>query len=258
MTPHQPTRHARVPENYDPADFVPFAVTVDLAVFTVRQGVLHVLLIERGEEPYLGHWALPGGFVRPRESAGQAARRELAEETGLSPDTVAGLRPEQLRTYSDPDRDPRMRVVSVAYTALVPDLPEPRGGGDAAQARWTRWSGYDTDELGQLAFDHGRILADGRRRIGAKLEYTCLATEFCPPEFTLGELQQVYETVWGVALDRPNFRRKVLTSPGFVEPVAGPPRRTGGRGKPAALYRAGTATALHPPLLRPEGRTTTS
>ncbi|MFF2190712.1 NUDIX domain-containing protein [Streptomyces sp. NPDC058155] len=257
MTPRQPSpppaRRPRVPENYDPADFVPFAVTVDLAVFTVRDSSLHVLLVERGEEPYLGHWALPGGFVRPRESAGQAARRELAEETGLSPDTVAGLRPEQLRTYSEPDRDPRMRVVSVAYTALVPDLPEPRGGGDAAQARWTR---YDDGELGRLAFDHGRILADGRRRIGAKLEYTCLATEFCPPQFTLGELQQVYETVWGVVLDRPNFRRKVLTSPGFVEPVEGPPRRTGGRGKPAALYRAGTATALHPPLLRPEGRTT--
>ncbi|TXL86368.1 NUDIX domain-containing protein [Streptomyces sp. IB2014 016-6] len=258
MTPQQPppTRPPRAPENYDPADFVPFAVTVDLAVFTVRENSLHVLLVERGEEPYRGHWALPGGFVRPRESAGQAARRELAEETGLSPDTVAGLRPEQLRTYSDPDRDPRMRVVSVAYTALVPDLPEPRGGGDAAQARWIRCAPHENGEPGPLAFDHGRILADGRRRIGAKLEYTCLATEFCPPRFTLGELQQVYETVWGVALDRPNFRRKVLTSPGFVEPVEGPPRRTGGRGKPAALYRAGTATALHPPLLRPEGRST--
>lgn len=260
--PQQPPRKPRLPENYDPADFVPFAVTVDLAVFTVRANTLHVLLVERGEEPYLGHWALPGGFVRPRESAGQAARRELAEETGLSPDTVAGLRPEQLRTYSDPDRDPRMRIVSVAYTALVPDLPEPRGGGDAAQARWTPYEEGGTDgdvgqlHVGQLAFDHGRILADGRNRIGAKLEYTCLATEFCPPEFTLGELQQVYETVWGVALDRPNFRRKVLTSPGFVEPVEGPPRRTGGRGKPAALYRAGLATALHPPLLRPEGRNT--
>ncbi|MFD3923097.1 NUDIX domain-containing protein [Streptomyces sp. NPDC058595] len=262
MTPRQPPTppppspdpRPRAPEDYDPADFEPFAVTVDLAVFTVRETRLHVLLVERGEEPYLGHWALPGGFVRPRESAGQAARRELAEETGLSQDTVAGLRPEQLRTYSDPDRDPRMRVVSVAYTALVPDPPEPRGGGDAAQARWTR---CDDGGPGRLAFDHGRILADGRRRIGAKLEYTCLATEFCPPEFTLGELQQVYETVWGVVLDRPNFRRKVLTSPGFVEPVDGPPRRTGGRGKPAALYRAGGATALHPPLLRPEGRTTT-
>lgn len=189
---------------------------------------------------------MPGaarGFVLPEESAGTAARRELAEETGLS--DVSGLHLEQLRTYSEPDRDPRMRVVSVAYTALLPDAPEPRGGGDAVSAHWLPYDG-----LGPLAFDHDRILADARERIGAKLEYTCLATAFCPPEFTLGELQQVYETVWGSVLDRPNFRRKVLATPGFVEPVPGAARLTGGRGKPAALYRAGDATALHPPLLR--------
>ncbi|MFF9343013.1 MULTISPECIES: NUDIX domain-containing protein [unclassified Streptomyces] len=237
------------PEGYDPRAFEPFAVTVDLAVLTVRAGRLHVLLVQRGQEPYAGAWALPGGFVLPRESAGTAARRELAEETGLPDATVAGLHLEQLRTYTEPDRDPRMRVVSVAYTALVPDLPEPRGGGDAAEARWLPY-----DEVPPLAFDHDVILADARGRVGAKLEYTCLATAFCPPEFTLGELREVYETVWGVPLDRPNFRRKVLTTPGFVEAVEGPPRRTGGRGKPAALYRAGEATALHPPLLRPEGR----
>jgi 8-oxo-dGTP diphosphatase len=250
--------------DYDPGAFPPFAVTVDLAVFTVREGRLHVLLVERGEDPYKGAWALPGGFVRPRESAGQAALRELAEETGLSREIVAGLHLEQLRTYSDPDRDPRMRVVSVAYTALVPDLPEPRGGGDAARAQWMPLgscppppaSGQGDPHLASLAFDHDRILADAHERVGAKLEYTCLATAFCPREFTLGELQRVYETVWGVELDRPNFRRKVLTTPGFVEAVEGPPRRTGGRGKPAAIYRAGAAGALHPPLLRPEGRHT--
>ena len=236
------------PEGYDKYAFEPFAVTVDLAVLTVREERLHVLLVQRGQEPYAGEWALPGGFVLPRESAETAARRELAEETGLPGAIVAGLHLEQLRTYSEPDRDPRMRVVSVAFTALVPGLPEPRGGGDAAEARWLPYGSY-----GPLAFDHDRILADARERVGAKLEYTCLATAFCPPEFTLGELRQVYETVWGVALDRPNFRRKVLTTPGFVRAVEGPPRRTGGRGKPAALYRAGEATALHPPLLRPEG-----
>ncbi|GGS04465.1 NUDIX hydrolase [Streptomyces nojiriensis] len=235
---------------YDPYAFEPFAVTADLAVFTVRGGALHVLLIRRGQEPYAGAWALPGGFVLPRESAETAARRELAEETGLPDRLVAELHLEQLRTYSEPDRDPRMRVVSVAFTALVPDLPEPaaEGGGDAAHARWTA-----LDEVSELAFDHAVILADAHERIGAKLEYTCLATGFCPPEFTLGELQSVYETVWDTTLDRPNFRRKVLATPGFVEAVPGAARLTGGRGKPAALYRPGPATTLHPPLLRPEG-----
>ncbi|MER6914721.1 NUDIX domain-containing protein [Streptomyces sp. NPDC000594] len=242
--------HVAVPDgDYDPRAFPPFAVAVDLAVFTVRDARLQVLLVRRGEHPHRGAWALPGGFVRPEESAGEAARRELAEETGLSRETVRGLHLEQLRTYSDPRRDPRMRVVSVAHTALLPDLPEPRGGGDAAHAQWV-----PRDGAGPLAFDHGLILADAHDRIRAKLEYTCLATAFCPPEFTLGELQQVYETVWGVPLDRPNFRRKVLATPGFVEPVQGPPRPTGGRGKPAALHRAGPASVLHPPLLRPEGR----
>ncbi|WP_019059320.1 NUDIX hydrolase [Streptomyces prunicolor] len=234
---------------YDKYAFEPFAVTADLAVLTIRAGALHVLLVERGQEPYAGHWALPGGFVQPDESAESAARRELAEETGLS--DVSGLHLEQLRTYSEPDRDPRMRVVTVAFAALLPDPPEPHAGSDAAQARWLPY-----DSLGPLAFDHDRILADAHERVGAKLEYSCLATAFCPPEFTLGELQQVYETVWGAELDRPNFRRKVLATPGFVEPVPGGAKLTGGRGKPAALYRTGDATALYPPLLRPtrEGR----
>ncbi|GAA3307318.1 NUDIX hydrolase [Streptomyces cinereospinus] len=234
---------------YDKHAYEPFAVTVDLAVLTVRAGALHVLLVERGQEPYAGRWALPGGFVQPAESAETAARRELAEETGLA--DVSGLHLEQLRTYSEPERDPRMRVVSVAFTALLPDPPEPHGGGDAAQARWVPYDGARP-----LAFDHDRILADAHERVGARLEHTGLATAFCPPEFTLGELQQVYEAVWGTPLDRPNFRRKVLATPGFVAPVAGAARLTGGRGKPAALYRPGGAAVLHPPLLRPsrEGR----
>ncbi|MEV5547200.1 NUDIX domain-containing protein [Streptomyces sp. NPDC052309] len=234
---------------YDKHAFEPFAVTVDLAVLTLRAGALHVLLVERGQEPYAGRWALPGGFLLPEESAETAARRELAEETGLA--DVTGLHLEQLRAYSEPGRDPRMRVVSVAFAALLPGPPEPHAGTDAAEARWVPY-----EQAGPLAFDHDRILADARTRVGAKLEYTCLATAFCPAEFTLGELQQVYEAVWGTPLDRPNFRRKVLATPGFVEPVPGAARLTGGRGKPAALYRAGTATALNPPLLRPsrEGR----
>ncbi|MGW0906282.1 NUDIX hydrolase [Streptomyces sp. NPDC002853] len=231
-------------QGYDKYAFEPFAVTVDLAVFTVRAGRLHVLLVERGQEPYAGRWALPGGFVLPDESAETAAGRELAEETGLT--DSAGLHLEQLRTYSEPDRDPRMRVVSVAFAALVPDPPAVRAGSDAARAEWLPYGTH-----GPLAFDHDGILADAHDRVCAKFEYTGLATAFCPPEFTLGELRQVYETVWGAALDPANFRRKVLGAAGFVEAVPGAARLTGGRGKPAAVYRAGPATSLHPPLLRP-------
>lgn len=231
-------------QGYDKYAFEPFAVTVDLAVFTVRAGRLRVLLVERGQKPYAGRWALPGGFVLPDESAETAAGRELAEETGLA--DAAGLHLEQLRTYSEPDRDPRMRVVSVAFTALVPDPPAVRGGSDAARAEWLPYGSQ-----GPLAFDHDRILADAHDRVCAKFEYTGLATAFCPPQFTLGELRQVYETVWGAELDPPNFRRKALGTSGFVEAIPGAARLTGGRGKPAALYRAGPATSLHPPLLRP-------
>ncbi|MGA4847991.1 NUDIX hydrolase [Streptomyces sp. G5(2025)] len=236
---------------YDKHAYEPFAVTVDLAVFTIREGTLHVLLVERGQQPYAGRWALPGGFVLPDESAESAAQRELAEETGLA--DVTGLHLEQVRTYSEPDRDPRMRVVSVAFAALVADPPEARGGGDAARAAWLP---YSPAAYRPLAFDHDRILADAHHRVGAKLEYTNLATAFCAPEFTLGELRQVYEAVWGADLDPANFRRKVVGTPGLVEAIPGAARLTGGRGKPAALFRAGTATALHPPLLRPasEGR----
>ena len=151
---------------YRSAEYPPFAVTVDLAVFTLRAGLLCALLIQRGDHPFLGYWALPGGFLHPDESAGQAAHRELAEETG----TAFTGHLEQLRTYSDPDRDPRMRVVSVAHVALAPHLPDPQAGGDAAAARWWPVEDLGLDGTGGpdtplLAFDHARILADALERV---------------------------------------------------------------------------------------------
>jgi 8-oxo-dGTP diphosphatase len=142
---------------YSPSDFPPFAVTVDLVVLTVRSDALCALLVRRGEAPFLGRWALPGGFVRVSESVDAAAARELAEETG-----VTGLHLEQLATYGEPRRDPRMRVVSVAYLALAPDLPVPVAGTDAAAASWVPVS-----EVSSLAFDHARILSDGVERARA-------------------------------------------------------------------------------------------
>ncbi|MEZ0165929.1 NUDIX domain-containing protein [Kineococcus sp. LSe6-4] len=216
------------------------AVTVDLVVLTVREGALCVLLVERGEEPFLGRWALPGGFVRPDEDLPGAAARELAEETGL-PRGLVHL--EQVATYGAPDRDPRQRVVTVCYLALAPDLPVPRAGTDAADARWA-----PVDDLPDLAFDHDVLLADAVERARAKLEYTPLATAFCAEEFTVAELRRVYEAVWGTALDPRNFHRKVTGAAGFLEPTGATTTRDGGR--PATLFRRGTATSLHPPLLR--------
>ncbi|WP_049563833.1 NUDIX hydrolase [Streptomyces sp. SBT349] len=243
---------------YDPSEFPPFAVTVDLVVLTVRQHALCALTVRRGEEPFRGQWALPGGFVRAEEDLASAAARELAEETGLRAQD-ADSRPadahlEQLATYGDPSRDPRMRVVSVAHLALAPDLPAPTPGGDAGGARWMPVSRLlerpDGAPEEGLAFDHARILGDGVERARSKIEYSSLATAFCPAEFTVGELRRVYEAVWGVALDPRNFHRKVTGTPGFLVPVGGTTTRQGGR--PAQLFRAGGATVLNPPMLRPE------
>jgi 8-oxo-dGTP diphosphatase len=234
--------------SYDPAGFPPFAVTVDLAVFTIRSGVLAVLLVQRSEHPFQGCWALPGGFVREDESADDAARRELAEETGAG--THRGHL-EQLQTYSGPGRDPRMRVVSVAHVALAPDLPDPRAGGDAAAARW--WPVEDlAAESVPLAFDHATILADALERVRSKLEYTTLAASFVADPFTIADLRRVYAAVWGEAPDLANFRRKVLGTPGFVVEATRSPLPAAGAagGRPPLLYHRGDATILHPPMLR--------
>lgn len=221
------------------------AVTVDLAVFTVRADRFVVLLVERGIQPDIGALALPGGFLgTTREDLTVAAARELAEETGLDPRQV---HLEQLATYGSPDRDPRQRVVTVCYLALVPSPLSPSAGGDARKAGW-----YPVDEIltnpEVLAFDHGAILADAVERARSKLEYTTIATSFCGPDFTLSELRHIYEIVWGRRLDPRNFQRKVLNVPDFVEPTGERTVRNGGR--PAALYRPGAAQLIQLPILR--------
>lgn len=219
------------------------ALAVDLVVLTMRESRLSVLLVERGLEPYRGSWALPGGFVRPDEDLTTAAERELFEETGV-PQLSGHL--EQLATYGDPHRDPRGRVVSVAHLALVPDLPPPSAGSDAADAAWHQVAAVRHEDL---AFDHAVILAAGLERARAKLEYSPLATAFCPPEFTVAELRAVYEGVWGVVLDPRNFHRKITGTAGFVEPTGETTTRNGGR--PAQLFTRGDADLLHPAMLRP-------
>jgi 8-oxo-dGTP diphosphatase len=233
--------------DYDPRAYDPVAVTVDVVALTIRDGELQVLLVRRGERPYRGSWALPGGFVRARaeEDLAQAAVRELAEEAGPE---LRAAHLEQLGSYGTPGRDPRMRVISVAYLAFAPGLPDAHAGTDAADARWTPVAALPVP----LAFDHAAILADGLERARSKLEYTPLAAAFVTEPFTISELREVYETVWDEKLHPGNFHRKVLSVPGFVESTGGTTETGGARGGPRAkLYRRGDATLLHPALLRP-------
>lgn len=222
-------------KTYDPSDFPPFAVTVDTVVLTMSEGRLHVLLVRRGVDPFAGMWAIPGGFKRPEESLLEAAQRELLEETGVGGASV--LR--QFGAYGDPERDPRMNVVTVAYLAVLRDVQGVAGGTDAAAAALVPVA----DALGQgfepLAFDHGRILHDAIERVRADLALTGIATSFVGPTFTLAELRAVYEEAWGVRIDGANFRRSVLADDGWVIPTGRLAPSGPAGGKPAALYRAG-------------------
>lgn len=175
-------------------------VTVDLVIFALREGELQVLLIQRGVAPFEGRWALPGGFVTRGESLEDAARRELVEETG-----VRDVYLEQLYTFGDSGRDPRGRVITVAYYALMTgETATPVAGTDAGAARWAPARSHPP-----LAFDHERILEYALERLANKLEYTTVGFQLLPKKFTLSQLQRVYEAVLGRTLDKRNFRRKI-------------------------------------------------
>lgn len=225
-----------------PADSL-MRVAVDLVILTVVDGVLHVALVTRGIAPFRGRPALPGGFVRADEDLSQAAQRELAEETGIE---LGSGHLEQLASYGAVGRDPRGRVVSVAHLALIP-AERLRGGGDARTADWCPVDAVLAD-AGRLAFDHARVLADGLERAASKIEYTSVAASLCPPEFTVGQLREVYQAVWRRPVDPRNFHRKVTSAENFLVPVAG--GRSHGAGRPAQLYRVGSATLLRPPMDR--------
>ncbi len=200
------------------------AVTTDVVLFTIREERLELLLIQRGGEPYKGHWALPGGFIEIDEDLEACALRELEEETG-----VTGVYLEQLYTYGTPGRDPRERVISVVYFALVPpDRVQVRAASDASDAAW-----FPVSQLPPLAFDHDLITRMAHARLKAKLDYSTIALQFMPEHFTLSELQKVYECILGEALDKRNFRKQVLAQECLRD--TGQQRRNGSH-RPARLY----------------------
>jgi 8-oxo-dGTP diphosphatase len=243
------------PDAYDPRAYPAFAVTVDVVTLTLRTHAMHVLLVERGEEPFRGRWALPGGFKRPTETLDQAAGREVREETGVE----AAPRLRQFGAYGDPGRDPRMNVVTVAYLAVLPDVPTPVGGTDATAAALVPVAEV-LEGRRPLAFDHARIVGDAVDRVRLELGLSGMALAFLGEDFTIAELRSVYEAVWGVRLDAANFRRSVAEGAWLV-PMG---RRTtpgpvGGR--PAERYRAGdgwlTGSPIHRWSRTPERRSHT-
>ena len=201
------------------------AVTVDIVIFTLSADQLKLLLIRRGGDPFRGHWALPGGFVNMDESLEKAARRELEEETGVS-----GVYLEQLYTFGKPDRDPRERVITVAYYALVPaEMLNIQAASDAEAVAW-----FGLGELPELAFDHKEIVSMAHERLVAKLDYSTIAFQFLNDSFTLGELQNIYQTIRREQVDKRNFRKWALALDQIEE--TGELRRDGAH-RPAKLYR---------------------
>jgi 8-oxo-dGTP diphosphatase len=240
------TTRAEVPAAYDPSRFPAFAVTVDVVILTMSEGALQVLLVRRGEAPFAGCWAVPGGFKRPTETLDQAARRELVEETGVDATGVLT----QLGAYGDPGRDPRMNVVTVAYLAVLRQVGRVVAGTDAAEARLTAVNDVTNGRV-DLAFDHERILRDALERVRVELEMTGIATAFVDEPFTLSELRAVYEAIWDVQLDSANFRRRVVAEDGWVIPTGERARPGSTGGKPAELFRAGRAWEGGGPIRRP-------
>lgn len=218
-----------VPETattYDVTKYERPSVTVDVVIFSILDEQLKVLLIKRKGWPFEGMWAIPGGFVHMDESLEEAAYRELAEETNVTRDQIYL---EQLYTFGEPERDPRTRVITVAYFALVAaDQLDPRAADDAEDVAW--FSVYD---LPPLAFDHTQILDYALTRLRYKLEYSAVGFQLLPEKFTLRDLQDAYEIILGTQLDKGNFRSK-LRKTNVVEKIDGY-RDTGGR--PARLYR---------------------
>lgn len=236
---------AKAPTAQPHEGFPPFAVTVDIVVFTMSDDVPHVLLIERGGNPFKGAWALPGGFKTPTETLDEAAARELLEETGLRAPSHLG----QFRAYGDPGRDPRRNVVTIAYLVVTPDVGTLTAGTDAANAALHPLE-HIVDGSMSLAFDHHRIVSEAAQHVADQLDLGPLARAFVPAAFTLTQLRKVYEGFWGESLDPANFRRNLLTERNPYVVATGDRLAVPAGGRPPELFAATEAWNTGVPPVR--------
>jgi len=218
--------------SYNPSDFHPFAVTTDLVLIAIIAGRLKIMSVKREEAPFKEKRALPGGFLQPQENAMACAHRILGAKT----DILHANYIEELSTFSDPKRDPRMRVVSIAHWGLTRNtkILHPT-------AAW-----ISTTQAKNLAFDHASIVEKALERLASKLEYTSVATQLCPSPFTLAQLRNVYEIIWKTTLDPGNFQRKMKANALFEEDSM----LSSGTGRPAKQYRCKKVQLLSVPILR--------
>ncbi len=211
--------------NTNKIDFKRPSVTVDILIFTIQDGTLKIVLVKRGVEPFKNTWAIPGGFVHLDESLEDAARRELQEEAGLK-----NVYLEQLYTFGDPKRDPRERVITVAYFALIPsENINLKAATDVVDAQW-----FPIGELPKLAFDHNQIIKYALERLENKIEYSNIAQALLPKKFRLSKLQKIYEIILGKKLDKRNFLKKIL-SLNLLESTG--EKELEGAHRPAMLYK---------------------
>lgn len=243
--------HRSDADEYDPRGFPPFAVTVDVVVFTIRNDRLQLVVVQPAEGPAKLKWALPGGFVNANEDIKPAAQRVLMSKTSVEsgPTHLA-----QLGAYGDPERDPRMRVVTIGWWAIIPDLPEPEPGTHVENAKLVDVSAVVNGDI-VLAFDHRQIVIDALEAARSEIEETTVAASFLDDHFRISDLRRVYETIWGVQLEPGNFQRKVRGLKGFVE-ATGERLSESPSGRPAELFSHPSVTEpLSAPFWRPEPST---
>lgn len=226
-------------------EFAPAAMSVNVAIFAICDDQFSILLNERDQGPFRFQWELPSSFVLPDESLFEAASRVLGQHATEADTTLL----QQLGAYATPRRDPRMRSITVAYTSVLSGIDNSPVDSTVASSEFVPITEVLSGSK-NLAFDHGRITTDSIARIRLEIGSTTLAAKFCPPEFTIAQLRNVYEKIWETAIEAGNFQRKTQQVPNFLVPLAKKAPNVSGAGRPPKLFTSGAPVEIYPPLKR--------